>query len=385
MTNSCLKFGIKILDRIMIPRTVKQGHYLKTPQCAFCQKYHHPGHCGGVQPTCPHCGGEHRRFECDKKNIPPFCTNCGGHHKATSNLCPTRRKLLTDNLIPDAIMDDLISPFGPTKEKITFVEAPLPTPNAWNTTNQVDAQQREAPLNMTPHASPPITLYYDCMWMALLFSNWYPAFLILQTIFGLTRIELPEALREGSVIKPENSIKLQNPPPGHTDKSHSQIPTTARENSSPGNNPNSSRGSSASAHMRERPNNAAVSPLTGANSIPLTQRSGENKSDRRNNFKPALLPIPEDPFRHDGGRNLSVTPGPLMTDHSLPLNLSPVGDAPTSVYQLTNWTGGGAVPKLPKAASNNSKQLITTKAPPKKTERQNHQPFLPQRWIMVIC
>ena len=113
MTNSCLKYGIKILDQIMIPRTVKQGQYLKSPQCAFCQKYHYPGHCGGYQSTYPHCGGDHRRFKCNNKQASPFCINCRGSHKATSNLCPTRKKLLTDDLIPDIIIDELINPFGP--------------------------------------------------------------------------------------------------------------------------------------------------------------------------------------------------------------------------------------------------------------------------------
>ena len=205
----------------MIPRTVKQGQYLRTPQCAFCQKYHHPGHCGGYQPTCPHCGGEHKRFECDKKQATPYCINCRSTHKATSNLCPTRRKLLTDDLIPDAIIDELINPFGPTQEKISFVRAPLPSINAWSVNNQ-EGDQRGDPINLALHASTPVKSYYDCLRMSLLFSQWYSAFIILQSIMGLTRIELPDFLKEGIGIEQNEAMERQNSASHNPGKSHSQ-------------------------------------------------------------------------------------------------------------------------------------------------------------------
>ena len=77
--------------------------------------------------------------------------------------------------------------------------APLPTTNALNVNNLEGDQQRG---DLAPSLSTPITSFYDCLRMSLLYTQWYPAFIILQSIMGLTKVEFPEVLREGIGVEP---------------------------------------------------------------------------------------------------------------------------------------------------------------------------------------
>ena len=97
--------------------------------------------------------------------------NCRDTHKTTSNLCATRSKLLTDALITDAIMEQLINSFGPTQERVSFRDALMPTANAWEIGNQEHEQQEGTPNNLALHVSTPVTSYYECLRMSLLFSQ----------------------------------------------------------------------------------------------------------------------------------------------------------------------------------------------------------------------
>ena len=120
-----------------------------------------------------------------------------------------------------------------------------------------------------------LTNYHDCLRMALLYENWYPAFLILQPLLGLTRIELPEALKYNISIQESDILAPQPPPPtgehnSYTRRENNTRPTNIQQNES---TPDSNRG-----------------PQTGANALPIAQR--EIKRTQR----PPLLPTPSDPF-----------------------------------------------------------------------------------------
>ena len=101
MVNSCFKYGLKIKGCFIDPLKIKQGQYLKVPQCNKCCNYHQIGQCIRTCPICAICGGPHEKYSCKNENSRPYCNNCRGPHRATSNLCPIRREHLTDDYIPD--------------------------------------------------------------------------------------------------------------------------------------------------------------------------------------------------------------------------------------------------------------------------------------------
>ena len=197
---------------------------------------------------------------------------------------------------------------------------PLPLTNVWNVNNQEGDQQRGDPINLAPHASTPITSYYDRM--SLLFSQWYPAFIILQSIMGLTRIELLEVLREGIGIEPNETTRQQNSASHNPEKSHSNMPTTAKQHSTTNSNHGPSRRRENLGDPLNRANNHP--PLSGANTIPLPQRSREDQSYRQNNIRLPLLPTPEDPFCREGRKIRMGPPVPPLDANSLSLNHSPL-------------------------------------------------------------
>ena len=131
MTNSILKYGIKIQGCMVQAHNTRQGQYLKVPQCGYCQKFHQLGDCTAYHPVCPHCGNSHRKHECNRGNDPPQCRNCRGQHRASSNLCPKRRELLTEEPIYDYKEESLVCPHGPEKSpniNSTPELRPAPTP-----------------------------------------------------------------------------------------------------------------------------------------------------------------------------------------------------------------------------------------------------------------
>ena len=210
MTNSVLYYGIKLLDRHLQPDYIQQGAYLTRDQCTYCQNFHAIGACNKTKPTCPNCGGEHWRFECRNKDKRPWCVNCTENHKATSNKCEVRRIHLTTDLIDDLDMNLIVNPFGEEKtttddEVPTFIQAPVPSINPWVNTNKNNKKntpttgQPQNPENGTPNVLnnlTPLTTYYDCLRMALLFEDWYGSFLELQPLLGLPRMEMSQMLRQ---------------------------------------------------------------------------------------------------------------------------------------------------------------------------------------------
>ena len=283
MVHSALSYGIRILGCIMEPHNIKQGHYLKVPQCTFCYRFHNTRACEHINPSCPNCAQKHRRFQCPNKEGPWRCINCKGQHKATSNYCPDRSGLLSEEPLGDINQSTLVCPFG---EVITnnneYIPAPQPKTSAWNRNiepNGIQIQEGSTPPQnhpQTPQQAPtPLTNYHDCLRMALLYENWYPAFLILQPLLGLTRIELPEALRYNISIQESDILAPQPPPPTGEHNSY-----TRRENYTRPNN----------IQQNESTPGFNRGPLTGANALPIARK--EIKTTQR----PPLLPTPSDPF-----------------------------------------------------------------------------------------
>ena len=295
MANSCFKFGIKIKGCYIDPQNINQGLYTKVPQCKRCNHFHEIRNCLKTFNICPICGGEHEKFSCNRKDARPFCINCRGHHRATSNQCPVRREFLTDAHIPDTKEEHLISPFN-TKHNETFIPAPAPSTSFWDL--PPDGRNSLHPTG-TPNITPPtanvgvpITTYSDCLKMSLEFKQWYPTFLILQTLTGLSKLELPETLRR--------TINTQNNIPDREDTTANPVLPSSNNNSSQAEPTQQSPPFFIPAPNKKRPylpwpprslDNLDF-PLTGANTVPLLQRTNTDRP-----HKEPLLPTPPDPFQ----------------------------------------------------------------------------------------
>ena len=206
MVNSILYFGLKLLERRVMPEDIQQGNYLTIEQCSFCQGFHKRSSCHKTRPTCPHCGGHHQRFECKNRNKTPWCSNCSLNHKATSNLCEMRKAHMTRDPIDDMNHLILRHPYrtdlnlnrkGTPKE--TMIQAPAPTTNPWTRNENPDPITRTEGQNGTLNVlnnMTPLTTYYDCLRMSLLFEDWYGSFLMLQPLLGLPKWEMPLLLRQ---------------------------------------------------------------------------------------------------------------------------------------------------------------------------------------------
>ena len=279
MVHSALTYGLRILGCIMEPCNIRQGHYLKIPQCTFCYRFHKTSACEHINPVCPNCAQKHRRFQCPNKEGPWRCVNCKGNHKATSNYCPDRSGLLSEEPLGDINQNSLVCPFGDFVAEEQFIPAPQPNTSAWerNGTQILEEQplqHRQPQVPQQPQT--PLTNYHDCLRMALLYENWYPAFLILQPLLGLTRIELPEALRYNISIQ-ESDILAPKPPP----TTKEQPSNTKRENGTKTNN----------IYQSKSTYGTNWGPLTGANALPIAPR------DNKEALRPPLLPTPSDPFQ----------------------------------------------------------------------------------------
>ena len=299
MTNSCFKFGIKIKGCLIPAINIKQGLYTKTPQCNNCNGFHQQRNCSKEFPSCAHCGGKHKRFLCDSKNPRPQCSNCRGPHRATSNSCPKRREFLTDEFISDTKETDLVCPYQKPKEKETFIPAPAPNNNFWeqprpNKTSNQNGQNHTSP-PQTAQLESPMSTYSDCMKLALHFQQWYPAFLILQSLMGLRKLELPEALRKNiktdEIMGRNKSIfldtNLQDQNQNQNQEQNVACSNEPLEEPGPYYTP-ASRNTQPATTWVPSHKGYYGQPLTGANLIPLPQR--DNKQKR------ALLPTPTDPF-----------------------------------------------------------------------------------------
>ena len=82
MVNFCFKFGVKIKGCLIPSSNIKQGLYLKVPQCQNCNGFHSNHQCTKEHPTCAHCRRKHKKFKCNSNNPRPFCINCRCPHRA---------------------------------------------------------------------------------------------------------------------------------------------------------------------------------------------------------------------------------------------------------------------------------------------------------------
>ena len=114
-------------------------------------------------------------------------------------------------------------------------------------------------------------------------------------------------------------------------------------------------------------------PLSRANTIPLPQRMREERSQRRYNMSPAMLPTPEDPFHQEVGGNFMGLQAPLLDGSASHLSHSPSRIIPPSASQTIAWTAGGAIPKQSKTNPHihNQKQTVHST---KEQERSQLQP-----------
>ena len=111
------------------------------------------------------------------------------------------------------------------------------------------------------------------MRMSLLFSAWYLAFLILQSIVRFTRIELPKSLRESIGIELDEAMGIHNSASRNIGKPKNNIPTTARDPNDRENNSRPYRGPNRTEPQEETIYEAEIHPLlTGTNSIPLHRK-----------------------------------------------------------------------------------------------------------------
>ena len=125
----------------------------------------------------------------------------------------------------------------------------------------------------------PLSSYYDCLKLAMVFKPWYAAFLILQPILGLKTIELPEILRNSIEVEEEEQIRPQR-------RINTQLLTHNLTNPT---RATSSQNSNIPQPGINKSPIAVNQHLTGANSIPL----GENNiTEKRPHERPPLLPTP---------------------------------------------------------------------------------------------
>ena len=304
MVNSVLYYGIKLLERRLMPEDIQQGNYLTIEQCSYCQGFHTRSSCHKSKPTCPHCGGQHQRYECKNREKTPWCTNCTLNHKATSNVCELRKAHMTGDPIDDMIPQLLIHPYKNEKPKETattsesFEQAPAPTTNPWaqkgNTQNMLPEE-----LNGTPNVLnniTPLTTYYDCLRMSLLFDNWYESFLMMQPLLGLPKWEMPPLLRQNMKgpkdMHPRNVREEAQQHQAELQKKKQQqwLEEQRQKQQSRNNRPN---------YQNDKQTNNPERHLTGANREPVQKRSNNEKNPGPNldpNYKKPLLPTPRDPY-----------------------------------------------------------------------------------------
>ena len=355
MVNSCFKYGIKIKGCLIPSANIKQGLYLTTPQCQNCNGFHPNNQCNKENPICAHCGGNHKKHTCKSLNSRPFCSNCRGPHRATSNHCPACRELLSEDFIGDIKETDLTCPFSMPKEKETFMPAPAPITNFWELPRNNPQQSNSiSPQLPEGQAGTPLSTYNDCLKLATNFKQWYQAFLILQSLMGLKKLELPDSLRKNIIIEKNNltdSILLS--PPNNSSLTQ------------PNSGPNEPQPEITAFYLPHRPKPQSNSskthnqsyygqPLTGANLVPLPQRSQPQKR--------ALLPTPPDTFtqvnRNAGAIPKSRAPLPNITNNP-PINtqnsFEPLEGFDPIPFQFSTDSGWDFFKKPSKEADKNIK------------------------------
>ena len=381
MANSILYYGLRLLGRSVDTTDIKQGHYLVTPQCSYCQGFHGTGRCNKTRPICPNCGGHHLRHECHNKNKRPWCTNCAENHKATSNLCVNRKAHLTSAPIEDINFDTITNPYEKISKRPTsktFTQAPIPPNNAWEKSNpnenddENSMEKEPAPITSqtgtanVPSINAPLTTYYDCLRMSMLFEDWYNAFQQLLPVLGLPTIELSAALRQNmrAPTSPHPRDMRQQTQRHQQDlinRRHEQWYQSQRSNQSNQSTRSNNGPRSSTAHQTPPSTNQATnweyanSTLTGANLIPvapketrprdsLEQALAPNINKGSNTPKIPLLPTPMDipqgntklqPIQQSIPRNVNNTKRRSL-DLSATLPSAPTTDPSTRPKNNTN-------------------------------------------------
>ena len=233
MVNSAMAFGIRVLGCRMLPSDIKQGQYSLIPQCNYCQRFHEYNQCERLLPSCPNYALKHKRYQYPNKKGPFRCTNCNGPHKATSNFCHVRQNNQPNQIINDINQGSLVCPFGEIlKDQEQYIPAPPPHSPAWtrgvNSSGKDHHPQNNAPrpIPTYPKMPPisPLTSYYDCLRIALLFDPWYPIFLVLQPLFGLTPMEFPEEIIKMIAVQETDVFTANHPTSDQLRKVASSFP-----------------------------------------------------------------------------------------------------------------------------------------------------------------
>lgn len=367
MVNSILSYGIRIAGCHIEPGSIRQAHYLKEPQCSFCYKFH-SGKCQSELPNCPICSKHHNRHQCrEKDNLK--CSNCGFPHKSTSNNCRVRSNMLTNDLINDIDLNSIKCPFGKALQ-----QAPNLAPTSSNSQENINTEwppiNNNCPPQPTPTTTPwgipsantsipptsnntinplapmaPMTTYSDVLKMALMFNEWYTAFITLMGIFGLPKVEFPPSLRaqiKGRVEDTEPTIA--QPATYPIGMLNPIIPTTSNTSQHISTNQIFNQHMEAQSNALQTSVNAQISfPLTGANTVPLPIRQpkdkkGHNKSSKGN----GLLPTPSEPLLPS---SISLPPPPSThqnppvnkpkNDNSIPSKELQWGDEPSNKAWIT--------------------------------------------------
>ena len=118
---------------------------------------------------------------------------------------PERAGLLSDEPIGDLNQASMMCPFGEFVINEEFIPAlqPRENNNIAHTVTQTHIPQQPiySQTQSQPHTMAPLMSYHDFLQIAFLFEQWYLAFLILQPLMGLRRLELPEALKNNISIQ----------------------------------------------------------------------------------------------------------------------------------------------------------------------------------------
>ena len=207
-----------------------------------------------------------------------------------------------------------------------WVPAPAPTTNPWTQNRTNDNITRTEEQSGTPNIlnnKTPLTTYYDCLRMSLLFEDWYESFLMLQPLLGLPKWEMPLLLRQNmkgpKEMHPRNvreeAQKHQDNIQHQKQQQWIEEQRARQQNKGRYNRPNEQNENQSSTSQAR--------PLTGANREPLQRRptlaekqTGPNPDP---NQKKPLLPTPKDVYTADYSQ---TQPAPSTSTRRPKTNLS---------------------------------------------------------------
>ena len=84
-----------------------------------------------------------------------------------------------------------------------------PSTNFWEQPQNRSQQNNPnfLPQHSEGQSGAPLTTYNDCLKMTTNYKQWYQALLILQSLMGLKKFELPDSLRKNIIVEPNNNTE----------------------------------------------------------------------------------------------------------------------------------------------------------------------------------